>query len=402
MAVIKIKTPTVSTNIRTSLSQEYSSGSTIYVESPTGFTQANYIVVGEPGLEKTEVTSITGAPGTDNLTIGALNFSHPKGTPVYYTRWNQYDLYYQTTTAGSWIQYGSMPTNLRWDALFAEYQDTSATSAYQWKYRYYSTEATAYSDYSDVISTTGWADNAVGYMVRNVRKIINDPESKTITDTEVIRFFNAAQDKINALYDRWWFLLKEGTAITTVTSTNKYALPTDFGRMHSLIFNYVNGASNVNYQLKYVSLAEMDYQSRDNNSAVNDSARHYTILPGDSTSPAGYLKIWPIPETAGLNIYPRYYKTPADLDSYGDTTDITIPAMLEDYALSQIYKIRKEEDKAVYYDKLFREQVDLLKLLQRKQAGPPRYLWQYKGRKAMERLYGNTGRGSDWDVENNF
>ena len=87
------------------------------------------------------------------------------------------------------------------------------------------------------------------------------------------------------------------------------------------------------------------------------------MYPGDSDNSAGYIYIWPKPETAGLEITPKYYKTMTTLDTYGDETDVPIPSMLADYALSEIYKIRAQEDKATYYDKLFREQIDLLKLM---------------------------------------
>jgi len=395
MATVKINLPEITGNIKTFLSADYTSGTSLTVESSASFANGQYIIIGEPGLEKTEATNLTAAPGVSTLTISALSYSHPKGTPVYYINWDQYALQYRTATTESWTNYASMPTNLRWDAPYTEYRDAAATSTYGWRYRYYSTEKTAYSDYSDTISATGWGDNTVGYMIRNVRKIAGDPDGKTVSDTELIRYFNAAQDKIYTRYDRWWFLFKVGTAINTVASTASYSLPSDFGRMHSVLFRYVFGDTDITYSLKYLSLVEYDYQARDNNAEDNDDIVYYTIMPGDSTNATGYLKIWPKPETAALDITPRYYKTITDLDSYGDATEVPLPSMLEDYALAQIFKIRKEEEKAKYYDTQFREQLDLLKLMQRKQAGPPRYLWRFEGRKAMSRLYGDRSIYSD-------
>jgi hypothetical protein len=76
--------------------------------------------------------------------------------------------------------------------------------------------------------------------------------------------------------------------------------------------------------------------------------------------------------------------------------------MLEDYALSQIFFIRKEEEKGKFYDGRFREQVDLLKLMQGKEVGQPRSLWQFKGRKFMDRWYGDGSTSLDSDRENNW
>lgn len=238
MASTLVKTPDVSENIKCLLSQDYTSGTTLTVDSSVGFVSGNYVCVGEPGLDNTEVTNLTASPSNNtSLTVSALKFSHPKGTPVTYINWDKYSLEYRTTSTGTWVVYGSMPSVLAFDADYTEYRDTAATSTYQWRYRYYSSEKSAYSDYSDIIGASGWARNSVGYMIREIRKIINDLEGKTVTDTEIIRFLNAAQDKVYSLYDRWWFLLKFGTAIPTTASGKTYNLPSDFGRINGGVFD---------------------------------------------------------------------------------------------------------------------------------------------------------------------
>lgn len=386
------------------MSEEYTSGTTLYVDSSVSFADGNYIIVGEPGNETTEVTKLTASPPTNTtMTVTALKFSHGKGTPVYFTRWDKYSLVYRTSATGSFSAYSGMPKALMFDSINTEYRDADATSTYAWKYRYYSTEESAYSDYSDIITVTGWPRNSVGFMLREVRKIINDPESKTITDAEIIRYFNKAQDIIYSLYDRWYFLLKEGTVIDTVASQKIYELPSDFGRMNRVLFRYQDDTSDpstdVEYNLKYLTPVEFEYESRDQDADDADELKYYCLYPGDSDNETGYLYIWPTPETAGLDITPWYYHTMSDLDSYADETDVPIPAMLEDYALAQIYKIRKEETKADYYDKIFRQQVELLKLEQRKSARPMRQLWRYEGRGSSRRLFGTRDIYSDTEKE---
>lgn len=391
MSSIAIRNPDISENVTTSLSQDYSSGTTLNVDSSSAFADGNYILVGEPGLEKSEITHLTATPASaTTLTVSSLSYSHAKGTPVTFIRWDKYELSYATSSTGSWTVYGSMPANLKYDAVNTEYIDADATSTYQWKYRYYSSESATYSDYSDTITASGWAKNSVGYMVRQVRKTINDPESKTVSDTEIIRYFNEAQDKIYTLYDRWWFLYKEGTVIDTVASQKPYKLPSDFGRMSRVLYRYISGSTDTNYNLKYLPNVEFEYESRDNNADDNDKLQFYSIYPGDSDNATGYLHIWPTPETAGLDITPWYYKTMTTLDSFADETDVPIPSILEDYALAQIYQIRKEETNADRYDRIFREQIELLKLMQRKQVGSMRSLWRYKGLDAEERFFGGT------------
>jgi len=397
---VQIKTPTVSQNIQTSLAEDYLSGTSLSVLSSIGFVINNYIVIGEPGLENTEVTHLTVAPpDSGTMTISALQFPHPKGTPVYYISWDKYSLEYETTDTGPWVVYGSMPASLAFDALSIEYRDSSATSTYKWRYRYYSTEKSAYSDYSDVISTTGWPRNSVGYMIREVRKAVNDLDAKTISDTEIIRFFNACHDKVYTLYDRWWFLLKTGTAIPTVTNTIKYALPTDFGRMDRLQYEYVFGSEDTVYNLKYINRTEFDYVSRDQTASGDDNLKLYSIYPGDSSNPTGYIKVFPRPNAGAMNITPIYYKTFTDLVSYANQTEVPVPDLLENYAIARILGIRKEDDKESEYDTMWKSQIQLLKGLQRKQSGPPRQLWTFHGHDADRRLYGNRESYNDKNRE---
>lgn len=400
MASVKIRTPSISENVRTFLSTDYTSGTNLGVLSSTDLENGMYVVVGEPNGENTEITSLIATPPNNtSLTVNALNFSHPAGTPVTYVDWDKYELSYRTSSSSAWVVYPSMPDNLIFDALYKEYRDSAATSTYEWRYRYYSTEKSAYSDYSDTVGTLGWPSNSVGYMVREIRKIVNDPEEKTVKDIEIIRFLNSAQQTIYTLYDRWWFLLKIGTAIPTVVGQKTYAMPSDFGRMHTVQLQYVSGSNDITYNLRYLSMPEFDYQSRDNNQANDDNAKYYGIYPPDSSSDAGYLRIWPKPLTAGLNIIPVYYKVFTDLATYADETEVPVPDILENYVIAQILQIRKEDDKAKLYDQMFKEQIQLLKLMQRKSARPMRSLWSYKGVNAEKRMFGTRDVYSDTTKE---
>ncbi len=403
MSSVKIKTPVPSINIQTTLVSDYTSGTNLNVVSSVSFVNGVYIIVGEIGLDNTEITHLT-SPPPDNtdLTVSQLKFSHPAGTPVSYVDWDKFELSYRTSDSGAFVVYPSMPSLLTFDAFYKEYRDSLATDTYSWKYRYYSSEKNAFSDYSDVISAFGWQRNSVGYMIREIRQLANDEAEKTVKDVEIIRFLNAAQDKIFSLYDRWWFLLKFGTPILSVTGKKTYPLPSDFGRMKNVQFEYVFGSNDVTYNLEYKAMDEFDYDTRDNNSANDDNLKIYSIYPGDSISPTGYLRVYPKPLTAGLNITPVYYQTLADLSSYGDQTQVPIPDILENYAVARILGYRKEDDKKDEYDAMFKEQIQLLKLLQRKSARGMRSLWEYRGVNAQKRMYGTRDVYSDLTKEQNW
>lgn len=351
------------------------------------------MVVGPIGTEKAELTDLTASPPNDTtLSITSLNFSHPKDTMISLSRWDKYSLEYRTTSAGSWNIYALMPLAIEWDGIYTEYNDTGATEDYQWRFRFYNSNTAAYSDYSDTLSGAGWDRGSVGEMISSVRKIVSDETE--IKDAEIIRFFNDAQQKIYSLYPKWFFLLKEGTAITTVASTKRYALPSDFGRMVSVKYNNTTNNSDVSTNLRYITNAEYDYKIQDNNSTDDDSLSVFTILPPDSSGTKGYIGVTTTggssPSTAGLTLTPKYYKTFTTLNSFGDITEVPIPEVLENYAIAQIYKIRQNENKADYYDSLFREQIELLKLDQRKYVNS-RVFYRWAGRNSNRRLNSESG-----------
>ena len=392
--LVKLKNPSLSENRKTYISDDYASGSTLSVESTIGYSNNDFIVVGPIGTEKAELTNLTATPPSDtSFTITALNFSHPKDTLVQLTRWDKFSLEYRTSSSGSWNIYAGMPTDIEWDSLYTEYNDSSATSSYQWRFRLYNSVTAAYSDYSDTLSATGWERGSVGEMISSVRKIVSDAQEDT-KDEEIIRFFNDAQQKIYSLYDRWYFLLKTGTVIDTVASTRTYSLPSDFGRMHSVKYNYVAGGTDVSYNLRYIVLPEFDYKIQDNTVQDDDQLTVWTILPSEVLGVCSQMGA--APSTAGLDITPRYYKQFATLDSFGDVTEVPIPEILENYAIAQIYKMRQNEAKADYYDSLFREQVELLKVEQRKTL-QSRVFYRWAGRNSDRRLYGERGTYSDQD-----
>ena len=87
---IKVSNPDLSGEERTYISSDYSSGTTLTVGNNEGFTTSWYVVVGEPGQEKTEAAQIASTTGSTTITISsALKFAHAKSTPVYLSQWNQ-------------------------------------------------------------------------------------------------------------------------------------------------------------------------------------------------------------------------------------------------------------------------------------------------------------------------
>ena len=142
------------------------------------------------------------------------------------------------------------------------------------------------------------------------------------------------------------------------------------------------------YRLKFIPLVEMDYKTQDNLADDSDDLTHFTIrYPNSSNVPV--YEVYPTPKTANNLFYVRYWQKMDTLDTLDDSTLVPIPKILVDYALSQIYRIKGDENRAELYGGRFSKGVGLLKLEQKKQRGQPDFII-YRGQKGYLGLMGDT------------
>lgn len=393
MAIISITPPDLSDSEKTYLASTYTSGAALTVQNNQGFAAGDFVVVGEPGAEKTELGQITSVSGDGTITLtAALKFSHTKDTPVYLSYYNRYEL----ERDGSVIVAGTTATSvIQWDnPRGIVYNDTGGVVASRYRWRFYDSVDGIYSGYSDYLDASGYTRASVGYMVRTVRSIGEDEEEATTSDEEIIRWLNDGQDEISQVPSKWYFL-RDSETTSAVDGTYSYALATDFERMEKLDYNMVDGSIDLIYRLKYLPESRFDWYIRDQDRDTDSRVRFYTIRP------TGYFEVWPTPDAATHSFIAYYYKKMAALDSYGDETDVPRPKVLEDYAIYRLYSKRGEEDKANLYRSRFEQGVARMRLLNRRQIGQPRS-FLFKGRKYEESHYGDDIAALSEDARADF
>lgn len=422
MRKIIIPNPDLTHTEKTFLDADYSTGTTLTVVNNFGFANDDYVIVGAPGEEKTETMDVTAYVGDTQLTISAaLQFSHNKGCVVYRYEYNQLEIYRYRSSAWTLIS----TSDIQWDKRETIYIDRTGLSTDSYRYRLYNSASTESSDYSPTVAATGFTRSQVGYMVREVRKIIGDTERiKIKTDDEIIRQFNRAQEIIQSVRSDWWFLRDEDATITTVAGTKKYSLATitDLNYIDTVRYRYNDGTTDETYQLLFKPMLEHDYDVRDNSTAAtnrDDRPSSYTILPADSSSDTGYLELNIASKTTAYGtLYIRFFKDMADLDDVADETDVPIPSILEDFALAYCFRILGEEDRAkTYEDRFYGPQpgrneeykspygIRMLERMQSQKAipqGQPQYLKRWIGRRAVSTLFGDQSVDRDYLKENYF
>ena len=259
-------------------------------------------------------------------------------------------------------------------------------------------------------------------MIREIRRILGDDERRFVSDDEIIRQFNRAQDVVKAKRANWWFLKKEDSNIITVANQRQYGLNdyvSDLGYIDTIRYRYDDGTDDIIYQLRNITPIEMDRVTRDNDATADDWPSAYTIDPADSSDATGYFSIDLKPLTAGRGtFYIRYFKEMADLDDVSDATDVPIPSILEDFALAYGFRVKGDEKRAKIYEERFwgpqggreeqyREQTGLrlLEIMQNNKGraiGQPESLKRFRGRHPIKKFFQSSNTNRDLLKEKYF
>ena len=379
------------------------------VKSNVSFAADDLIIVGEPTEELTELKQVSSISGSTTINLAsALSFSHPKGNPVYRVVWYFVSIERRTSSAGTFAEITQ--SGIQWDSKTNEtiYYDRDATNAYQYRFRFYNSVTATYSEYSPTITGAIPARNTVQFMIDEVRKIAGDLERKLVSDDELVRFFNLAQDIIYSHNAKYWFLYVDtyelgSGSIAATANEDVYTLGnlTRFGHLAGIKYRYLSGGTDNIYRLRKKEEAEFDFLDTDQNTTDDNWPTVFKLIPADSSSANGYFKITPDIKDSNIGtFYPLYYEKMADLQTVADTTQVPLPFLLENFAIAYIYRIKGNEQKAKEYESYLVSDnerrtpkglvlLDSMDQNQKEVVGQPRSISRFRGQKAIRRYYGN-------------
>lgn len=190
--IIRVSNPSLEKNERTYLSADAAAADTsLTVQNNEGISANDYLVVGNLGIEQTELVQVSSVSGNTTIVTGALKFNHGIDTPLSFIRYNQYQVWRATSKTGTYSQVGSN-TNIEVDQTFSEFEDTGGTSTSWYKIRFYNSTSNTYSDYSDPVQGSGYTDDSVKALMDRIYTIGNDPDRKVIGESEMLTILNDA------------------------------------------------------------------------------------------------------------------------------------------------------------------------------------------------------------------
>jgi hypothetical protein len=336
--------PSIENSEKTTLLSDVSSGGTsLSVKNNDSFAANDYIIVGTPGQETTEVRKIQSVSGNETIVVDALSFDHESSVTITKIDYNQVQIYRSATETGTYTLISTVDIQVD-SPSGTSYDDETGDVSMWYKIRFYNSTTTDTSYYSDLIEGSGYPYNSLHQMTDDILELINDKEEKYITRDEIKR-------KINRKQKKWWYspytkrdLIEEAT-LDTVASQNYITLPTDFDKLkddYSVKFNHVEGTTDDDYYcLKVVSKAQFYEDFGDNLADDSDDLEKCAIDVANNK-----LLIGPTPITAGLDVIMEYYKKPTDLSEENDTTVCSVPDIIILDVAIEIEQIRGNFDKA--------------------------------------------------------
>jgi hypothetical protein len=337
MRVIRVPDPRIINSEKTYFDADYSTGTAITVINNIGFAVNDIAVAGEPGEDKSEAQRVGSVTGATVINLAAsFVYSHNKGATLYKTVWNQVSIERQIT-GGIWAQIVLM--DVMWDATETLYFDSSGDDTYSYRFRFYNSYTTLYSEYSPTVLGSGFARNQAGSMIINARRKVRDPNVNRFTDTDILDLLSDAQRQIEVLIPKLFFLrvdtFETNNPISAIGGTYKYSLAqyTDFNYIHKIKYRYNNGVQNLIWDLENLPEVEFDRYTVNQLRIADDNVRRFKLLPRDSGSPNGYFETFPSPKSSNVGtFYPVYYRQMTKLTDIVSKTDLPFPEILEDYA----------------------------------------------------------------------
>lgn len=405
--ILNIKNPKVPSKEETHLTAKYSSGTALTVANNDGWADNDIAVVNTPGREKAEAGKVSGTTGNQQIDLDAgLKFDYGIDTPLFRSDYDQISLE-RKPTGGSFAEIAEGKQDIQWDERDGHTKISVAagldSDTYRW--RFFNSLTSTYSPYSGELPGTGLTQFMAGYLISAVRYFGKMPAFKGVTDLDILNSLNRGQRQIDtlALGGRWYFALTEDTdsdRITSIAGTFKYDLPSTFRGMDVVQVLDINDQR---YDLSYIPRIAFDSLKVDraNTATRDDSTRQWTLLPPDSSNTVGYFGVDPTPDTTGIYFYRRYWRFLPDLTNFASTTLIPLPEVLVNFALFEIYRLREDQTISKLYFDLYREGVNMLKRLERKNIGQDQIM-NWRGQRGFSRLFGNLAVQSRENYVENY
>jgi len=370
--ILRIDNPSIEGEERTVLTDPVNSGATnLPVKSSQEITATEYIFIGEPGKEKTELVNVSAIVDTLNITVPAISYSHSEGDAIITSRWNQIKIYKASTKTGTYTLLTTIDIDPDNPDNTTNYDDSTGLSTEYYEISYYNSTTTVESSLSDPIPGSGVVHDTVRYITDQVLREANDQGESITSRQEILDWMNECSADIKARRRKWSFLATRAVA-STVADQEYYDIHTafvvdDIDKIDHLEYNYTEDSSDLMYRLRYVTNEEFDLLHEDRSADSDDGLQKWTY-----DESMNYIRIYPAPATTNAAaLYLYYYKDIPYLDSDGDEIIVPDTKAYKFYCLGMLYLKKGDVNISDRYLTKYEQSLSNMARSQRREVGQP-------------------------------
>lgn len=296
--IITIEHPELGPQKTYSTAEVAAAATSTSVENNDGFASGDLALFGTYGIEKSEIVTLTGTTGNTQVDHSAgLTFPHPARTPVRQMLYNQAEISRASSEGGTYSVVTTVTLDV--DEQYTIYNDTGGSTSSWYKIRYYNSQTTTYSDYSEEVQGTGYTDNSLYSMAAEILEEFGDPDSHEVPRDRVRNALNGAvkaiTTKLIAMYPDF---NRTYTTQSLTADTATYSLPDNFLGFVRVDIDFSGSTAANAYKADYedesYGLPHTSYQQSDPKIAIRGS--NFVIRPTpDSSSGTAFIWYWQYP-----------------------------------------------------------------------------------------------------------
>lgn len=211
---IWVHLPDLSSFPTTNLSADEASGQTV-LSVLQGEANVDYVIIGIPGTEQAEIRLVSSSAAGTITVSSATDYAHVQGTLVTFIPYNQIELSSATSSGGSFSVLST--SNIRPDSTETYFNRPADANTVYYKARFKDESDTTYSDYSDEVAATGFADNSVYMIKKRALDQLGEMLGGIITDEYLNDSLWEGRREIDRKFKRWSWRTSFNTDIGNAT-----------------------------------------------------------------------------------------------------------------------------------------------------------------------------------------
>lgn len=240
--ITKALHPSIEGNPRSNLTTKAASGQkSLVLQNASDFAADDFLVIGNPAEELSEIGKIASISGKTITLVENLVSTHPENTRIVFIKYDQVKFYKATSVDGEYSVVSTKDISI--DEPHTLYDDATAISTDYFKIRYYNSETTELSGYSDPIGAEGFPRYSLKRIQDAFYAKTGDKKESYYTREEITDMANEVKDEmVNQIVDsnEKYFNTFENLAID---SEGESPLGANFRKFQKIfvLFDGING-----------------------------------------------------------------------------------------------------------------------------------------------------------------